>query len=290
MIADALKCRSDHKEFEQQAQENEQLMRTQYYQTLGDERNYLTSQIAEARQQSKVKKQELKDAMAKLVETNFWPVIQPTNTSEAEEKYQAIRKAALELKAVITEVNSGLHTIITGQNITALKSSNENTMNDQRPLKRRRVSESGEAGIFEGGNDIPPEALSRIQDRLQDLEARVVEVENDITQRDNNFREEIMDAVEAKWMESGPPLTGQPDQDDTIKEIQGSVSHTETELEELSEEVGKLMLERPALYDEMERLKKEDADLRGMITQVSLWTASTLTKSLTFVLTVRPNI
>lgn len=271
LIADALKCRSDHKEFEQEAQENEQLMRTRYYQTLiGNERDYLASQVAEAHRQSNVKKQELKDLMAKLVETNFWPVIQPPNTSEVEQKYQGIRKAALELKGVIMEINSGLLTITAGQNNPV---SNESIANDQRPLKRRRVSENSEMGIFEGNHDILPEALSRMQDRLQDLEARVIEVENDITQRDNNFREEMMDAIEAKWLENGPPVNSQ---DDAVKEIQGSISHTETELEELSEEVGRLMLQTPVLNDEMMKLKKEDADLREMIAQVSLWTVNLL--------------
>ena len=247
-------------------------MRTRYYQALiGNERDYLASQVDEARRQSNVKKQELKDLMAKLVETNFWPVIQPPNTLEVEQKYQNIRKAALELKDVITEINTGLLTIVAAQNIPAPKPSSENIVNDQRPLKRRRISENGEMGIFEGKNDVPPEALSRIQDRLQDLEARVVEVENDFTQRDNNIGEEIMDAIEAKWLESGRPPTGQ---DDAIKDIQSSVSHTETELEELSEEIGRLMLQTPALNDEMEKLKKQDADLRGMMAQVSLWTVT----------------
>jgi len=76
-------------------------------------------------------------------------------------------------------------------------------------------------------------SVIRIQDRLQDLELASSKSKttshNEIT-----TPEEIMDAIEAKWVREWSPPTGQ---ENTINEIQGSVSHKETELEELSVEV-----------------------------------------------------
>jgi hypothetical protein len=236
--------------------------------TNDDDKLLITTRISELEEQCENKKQEFNTVIVKLMETNYWPVLQAPDMSGAEEKYQDLKKVVTELKDVVTKINGDLHLIITDRNLDRQSGDQGEPAMDgsRRPAKRRRVDDSEEIGVFQDGSTF--EEFENIRDGLANLERRLSDVSNDMTQRDADMMDQIVDVVDAKWEDAGPPLSG-VDDFGKLQEVQNNLNSTETDVGGLADEIGKLMIREPELTAEIQQLKKENAKIREDCAAVS---------------------
>lgn len=234
--------------------------------------------LAKNERQSMERRTELEMTVARLMTTNFWPVLNPPDMQGAEERYHNLKEVVTELRDVVTEVNQGLTALVADRNAKAaleLASMSEQSLDmdvDRRPLKRRRMDEGAKAGVFDGGREHAIE-FNETSDRLQNLDVRLSDLQNDWTQRDNDIRDEINLHVDAKWEELGPPAiafnVGSAADGNKLQEVEKNVNNASGQLGELADEVGKLMVRDPEVDAEIKRLKELNATMVMELAEVS---------------------
>jgi hypothetical protein len=239
-----------------------------YANTNEDDKTLINARVSELEEQCKDKKQEFNTMIVKLMETNFWPVLQAPDMSGAEEKYQDLKKVVTELKDVVTKINGDLQLIVADQNLDRKSGDLDEQAMDgsRRPAKRRRVDDNEEIGVFQDG--YTSEEFENIRDGLANLERRLSDVSNDMTQRDADMMDQIVDVVDAKWEDAGPPLSGVDDLG-KLQEVQNNLNSTEADVGMLADEIGKLMIREPELTAEIQQLKEENAKVREECASVS---------------------
>lgn len=225
--------------------------------------------MSELEKQCEDKKQQFDAAIAKLMETNYWPVLQPPDMSGAEEKYQDLKKVVTELKDVVTKINGDLQLIFADRKLSRFGDQGEQAMDaSHRPAKRRRVDDGEDIGIFRGG--YTSEEFDNLRDSLVNLERRVSDVSNDMTQRDSDMMDEIVDVVDSKWEGAGPPQGDFAVDDlDKLRRVKNDLNSTEADVSVLADEIGKLMIREPELSAEIKRLKEENVKIREDCAAVS---------------------
>lgn len=269
LLSESTKSRTEHVKLEAQLRATQSLVDSVgFANTSEDDKSLLTSRVSELEEQCKGKKQEASTMVVKLMETNYWPVLQAPDISGAEEKYQDLKKVVTELKDVVTKINSDLQLIVADRNLDGKSGDlGEEAMDgSRRPAKRRRVDDNEEIGVFQDG--YTSEEFENIRDSLTNLERRLSDVSNDMTQRDANMMDQITDIVDAKWEDAGPPLSG-VDDSGKLQELQDNLNSTEADVGVLADEIGKLMLREPDISAEIQQLKEENAKVREDCASVS---------------------
>jgi hypothetical protein len=251
----------------------------------GDDQSYITTDDTKLEKQREDKKAEMYTTLAKLMETNFWPVLNPPDMHGAEQKYRDLKKVVTDLKDVVTEVNGDLQLIVADRNLGKASGelSNQAIIDvDRRPAKRRRVDEDEEMGVFQdSGQGFTVEEFNRIRDRLENLEGRLSDVSNDLTQRDADITAEIESAIEAKWADAGPPAVsieeGSVVEDSaTLQQIESNLNGTGVDVSTLAEEVGNLMMREQKVAAEIQQLHEENAKMRNNCAAVSIFPTCSL--------------
>lgn len=271
LFSDSTKHRTEHVKLESELRFKRQLKESSGFANLSeDDQLLLTTEISDLERQCESKKQELNTTIAKLMETNYWPVLQPPDINGAEKKYQDLKNVVAELKDAVTKVNGDLEFISANLNLGRTSGAqSEQAMDvDRRPTKRRRVDDNEEIGVFSSnGQGYTTEEFENIRDSVVNLERRLSDLHNDLTQRDGDMMDEITEAIDAKWEDAGPPQVSQGDSkvgdSGKLQQVEDSLTSTGADVGALAEEVGKLMVREPELAAEMQQLKEENARIRS---------------------------
>jgi hypothetical protein len=277
LFSDSTKHRTEHVKLESDVRFKRRLKQSSGFASLSeDDKLLLTNEISDLETKCESKKQELNTTVAKLMETNYWPVLQPPDIIEAEKKYQDLKNVVTELKDAVTKVNGDLEFIVANLNLSRTSGAQgEQAMDvDRRPTKRRRVDDDEEIGVFSSnGQGYTTEEFENIRDSVANLERRLSDLHNDLTQRDADMMDEIAEAIDAKWEDAGPPQVSQDDSkvgdSGKLQQVEDNLTTTGADVGALAEEVGKLMVREPELAAEMQQLKEENARIRNNCAAVS---------------------
>src|ERR1700691_1186004 len=171
LISDSTKYRTDHVKLEGELRHLRFLKQSLGFAGLSkDDKSLITTQLSEVEKQCEDKKLKLNEMVAKLMETNYWPLLRAPDIQRVEEKYEDLKKIVTDLKDVVTKVNNDLRLIVADRNLGGAPG--EQAMDvDQRPAKRRRIDDDEEIGVFQGGiQGHTTEEFEQISDRLMNLE------------------------------------------------------------------------------------------------------------------------
>jgi hypothetical protein len=272
-MSEAAKHREELAKLEDDLAFRRKVMNLSRYPSLSDEgKSSWDAQISDLENEWKNKKRELDTTTENLMATDFWPVFHPPDMHGAEEKYQTLKKVVTELRDVVTDINRDLHIIVGGRNSRDPSEDNAYDPTDPHrpPNKRRRVSENDEIQIFEDDQVLTIKEFNKARDSLTDLEGRLVELQNSLTQRDADVKTEIEDAIDAKWEDFGPPHTAEEvNEPNKLEALEVNVTSTNEQLGELADEVAQLMVRDQEIDAGTTHLQEENARIQATFVEVS---------------------
>ncbi|KAG6376159.1 hypothetical protein JVT61DRAFT_2133 [Boletus reticuloceps] len=207
--------------------------------------------------QMDVKRKEVNDTTQKLIGSNFWPILRTPQVTEMEKTLEEAKKHVVEVRGLLDDVKNSCAALFK-------TSASDWTQDADRPVKRRRLEgevntpgppSSGDAEMAE---DAAME-LEEFRDRLTSLDRHLVDLENDITQRNTVISDEIELRIDARLEEEDalyPPIKepGEVSEseieavvDAKNKELVRAVTVTGEEIGALAVEVAELITKVNAL-------------------------------------------
>lgn len=213
------------------------------------ERTTIQSQLSAAEEKCTAKAEELKDALLRLAESNFWPLVEQSESkapsSAVSEQLVAeigsLRNTVADLQSYLGEVQRQLHAAASGDNAGCGEPSS----------KRRRVDHDAGSSSVVSELDSMHTRLSQFHDTLVTLESSFRAHKDHVrNEMDNVFRKR--DALI----------------EDKRAEFTQHCNKTEYEIEELAREMDALSIRTDTVNKENIRLKREVATLARQIEQL----------------------
>lgn len=220
--------------------------------------------IAQTELRCEMKKNEISDCIQKLTASEFWPALKPPDLQSVEAKFFGMKQQISELHNSVGELSTSFAAL--------LKLKDPGTAGEP-PLKKRRLGEEDAASPSEATFSL--RALDGIQARLSGVDSQLLELQNDIFQRNAIVEEEIQSHIDARLEE----VEIFPDEDDinpssaivtaavqaeTVNAL-NSINSTGQELGELAHVVADLMIQSKGADDEFMRLRQENDQLKTEI-------------------------
>ena len=225
------------------------------------------------------KRKEVKESVQKLIGSNFWPILRASQVSELEKTLEETKKHVSEVRSVLDEVK---------RSCAALFKTNASDMtpDSDRPSKRRKLDGDADAleqssrGNAEFMTEETTRELEAFRDKLTELERHLVDLENDITQRDVVISDEIELHIDARLEEEDalyPPVRepGEVSEaeieavvDAKNKELAHTVARTGEEIGVLAVEVAELIGKVNALEARCQTLEAENREFKDKLVQV----------------------
>lgn len=220
--------------------------------------------IAQTELRCETKKNEISESIQKLTASEFWPALKPPDLQSVEAKFFGMKQQITELHNSVGELSTSFAAL--------LKLKDPGTAGEP-PLKKRRLEEEDAAGPSEATFSLS--ALDGIQARLSGVDSQLLELQNDIFQRNAIVEEEIESRIDARLEE----VEIFPDEDDinpssaivtaavqaeTVNAL-NSINSTGQELGELAHVVADLMIQSKGTDDESMRLRQENDQLKTEI-------------------------
>lgn len=274
-MAECLQSRSDYAKLEEEVGNQRRLMQSSRYSLLSEEdRQRSRVRLAELESRRDARKEKVDDVIARLVDSNSWPIGPQSEVEEGtEEKYREMIKYAEELRTTATEMNSMLNDIRKPDHpvggVDGSPMDIDQSGGPSRPLKRRRVSEAGESGRRPTG-----EEAESMHDKLLNIEGRLSNLLNDLNAQDTDLMDQLDERMELKLEEllrADPSLAVPPPNPHAEKlfEIDQNIALTGEQVGELAEEVANIVIRSNAVEMEMEALKFEEERARQSFAEVS---------------------
>jgi hypothetical protein len=216
------------------------------------------------------KKNEISDSIQKLTASDFWPALKPPNLQSVEAKFSDMKQQILELKNSVDELSTSF---------SALLSLKDPGTAGEPPLKKRRFEREDATGSSEATFSLS--ALDGIQARLSGVDSQLLDLQNDVLQRNAIVGDEIDFRIDARLEELEEGEIS-PDEDDinpssaivtsvvqaeTVKALD-IINMTGQQLGEVAQEVANLMMQSKGTDDEAMRLRQENDQLKTEIIKV----------------------
>lgn len=228
-----------------------------------------------------VKRKEINETVQKLVGSSFWPILRTPQISEMEKALGEAKKHALEVRSLLDDMRSSCAALLQ-------TSACDWTQDSDRPTKRRRLGgEADTPGQSTSGNtevmtEDTTEELEAFRDKLTELDRHLVDLENDIFQRDQIVSDEIELHMNARLEEEDalyPPVR-EPTEvsrteieavvDAKNQELVHAVTTTGDEIGVLAVEVAELITKVNALEARCMALEAENQEFKNKLAQVCL--------------------
>ncbi|KAG1905632.1 uncharacterized protein F5891DRAFT_619575 [Suillus fuscotomentosus] len=239
---------------------------------LGESSRMTNVSNARARAQTELrcqtKKNEISDSIQKLAASEFWPALKPPDLQSVEAKFSGMKQQITQLKDSVSELSTSFSALL------RLKHPATASRSGEPPLKKRRLEgEDATAGSSEVTFSLS--ALDGIQTRLSNVDSQLLDLQNDILQRNTILGDEIESRIDARLEE----VEIFPDEDDmkpssaavtavvqaeTAKAL-GIIHITGQQLGEVAQEVANLMIQSKCTDDEATRLRQENEQLKTEI-------------------------
>jgi hypothetical protein len=238
----------------------------------------LNTRLAQLESECQEKRQQRDEFIAQLVESESWPIVRGSQQDDFAHK--KLFTYVGELRNTITEMNKALVEVIEQRNARGRSPvppglpDDAMDVNNNRPLKRRRVSPNGNAR-GPRGETIAPKELEHVQDKLIDFERTLSDFENSLTQHDRELEDEMVSRMEQRFDEIfaakplPPSVASAPDiakpasgsmseaSMQILREIEKNVNVTGDQVGELAQEVGNLIVQSSLHEKEISHWTKE---------------------------------
>lgn len=216
------------------------------------------------------KKNEISDSIQKLAASDFWPALKPPDLQSVEAKFFDMKQQISELKDSVDELSASFSTFL------RLKNPGTASRSAEPPLKKQKLEEEAAAGSSEATFSLG--VLDDIQARLSDVDSQLLDLQNDILQRNTIVVDEIESRIDARLEE----VELFPDEDDmnpssaamtavvqaeTAKALD-MINITGQQLGEVAQEVANLMIQSKGTEDEATRLRQENEQLKTEIVKL----------------------
>lgn len=300
-LADAVNMRVDYVRLEREVLSFKQMYNSKRLVDISEEtRERLSKQLAELEAQWDKKRLELNSAVFRLIDAEYWPVVsQPLDPMSPDERFRAMRETVWELRDKVKELSETMKQV--NERLEASKPVPPPTASTVAeaggpPLKRRKVSVPEEEGEVpstaepSSSTSVPvhasldAEQLNTITEQFASLETRVEDLENELIQTDRNVLEQLEEKLEERLGQlnlrdgqsaegsgaraEAPPDTGQQDAKQ-LAALQTIVSGVSNDIEELAGEVANMISNSGGIEDQVQRLTKENEEMRKQIAKVS---------------------
>lgn len=210
------------------------------------------------------KKNEISDSIQKLTASDFWPALKPPDLQSVEAKFFGMKQQISELHNSVGELSTSFSVL--------LRLKDPGTAGEP-PLKKRRLEGDDAAGPSEATFSLS--ALDGIQARLSGVDSQLLDLQNDILQRNMIVGDEIESRIDARLEEveifpdeddinPSPDIVTAAVQAETVKAL-NSINSTGQQLGELAQEVANLMMQSKGTDDEAMRLRQENDQLKTEI-------------------------
>ncbi|KAG1782511.1 hypothetical protein EV702DRAFT_386306 [Suillus placidus] len=214
------------------------------------------------------KKNEISDSIQKLTASEFWPALKPPDLQSVEAKFFGMKQQISGLKDSVGELSTSFSTLLRLKDASG---------SGQPPLKKRRLEgEAATAGSSEVTFSLS--ALDDIQARLSGVDSQLLDLQNDILQRDTIVGDEIESRIDARLEEvkifsdeddvnPPPAVVTALVQAETAKALD-MINITGQQLGEVAQEVANLMIQSKGTDDEATRLRLENEQLKTEIVKL----------------------
>lgn len=243
------------------------------------DRAHINAQKASLELQMGVKRKEINERIQKLVGSNFWPVLKTPQISEMEKTLDETKKHVLEVRSLLDDVKNSSAALFK-------TSAAEWTPDSDRPSKRRRLDGGADtpgppmSGNAELMTENTAKELEAFRDKIIELDRHLIDLENDITQRDGIIADEIelridsrleeADALYSPVQEPGEILESEIAAvvDAKNQEIALGVAVAGEEIGELAKEVAELIKKVDDLEIKCRTLEVENQEFKNKLAQV----------------------
>ena len=243
------------------------------------DRAHISAQTMALEHQMDVKRKEINETVQKLIGSNFWPVLRTAQISEMEKTLEDAKKHVLEVRSLLDDVKSSCAALF--------KTSTSGwTQDSDRPSKRRKLEgEADTLGRFPSAESMDVEEdtawqLDAFRDQLAELDRHLIDLENDITQRDGVVSDEIELHIDARLEEEDalyspvrePGEISETEIEAVVdaknKELVDAVAVTGEEIGALAVEVAELITKVNALEVRCRTLESENQEFKNRLAQV----------------------
>ncbi|KAI0302047.1 hypothetical protein BC826DRAFT_966100 [Russula brevipes] len=240
----------------------------------------------------------LNSAIGKLSETDFWPPVPSQKIGDVEAKLRDAKTLLGGLADNVGQLYKRIETLYgqhsagrSGPSSSGAKAASGD--GDTRAKKRRRLSDNDNDNDNDDDNDdgdstdvptvaaapAPPdmrEDVESIRDIIREIEDRLQEVENDMTQHSRHIVEQLETTMDEKIEEVArsadiaalveaqlAPRTAQ-----TIRVFDETLAHTDQEIAELAQEMAELVPRLAELQRDNDLVQQEDAGDKELLAQL----------------------
>ncbi|GLB34944.1 hypothetical protein LshimejAT787_0205090 [Lyophyllum shimeji] len=272
LIADGVSNRQQFGKLEAEIETNRKLMATSRFPNLPDEtKRSVELELAKLEAKREELKKKRDDGLALLVKTGPWPAPPLSESVEAElERQQEMLDYVAQLKETAVEMNS--HLLELQERMASERGREPATPMDvdvlpdgsTRPLKRRRISDAAQA-------ETAGPTLAEVEELLEkfnELEGRYSNFENDMIAHDADLEEEVNALIESKAEELKASTVAPTEESQAYAEVKGNLDTTGKEVEEIAEEVGRLVLQQDAHGKAIEAVKHAIETANTSLTQM----------------------
>lgn len=242
-------------------------------------RAHINAQKMALELQMEVKRKEINETIQKLLGSSFWPVLRTPQISEMEKTLGEAKKHVLEVRSLLDDVKSSCAALFK-------TSASDWTQDSDRPTKRRKLEgEADTVGQSANGSAEVMSAdtareLEAFRDKLTELDRHLVDLENDIIQRDQIVSGEIELHIDARLEEEDalyPPVMEPTEVSQTEieavvdaknQELVRTVTTTGEEIGVLAVEVAELITKVNALEARCLALETENQEFKNKLAQV----------------------
>lgn len=228
--------------------------------------------------QMEAKRKEVNETIQKLIGSEFWPVLRIPQISEMEQTLGEVKKHVSEVRGLLDDVKDSCAALFK-------TSASDWTQDSERPSKRRKLEGKADtpgqstSGDAEGMTEDTKE-LEAFRDKLTELDRHLIDLENDVTQRDQIISDEIEFHMDARLEEEDalyPPVkepigVSQTEIEAVVdtknKELVRAVTVTGEEIGELAVEVAELITKVNDLEAKCRGLEAENHEFKNKLAQV----------------------
>ncbi|KAF8077937.1 hypothetical protein FPV67DRAFT_1463491 [Lyophyllum atratum] len=200
------------------------------------------------------------EGITQLIKLNSWPAAPISEAEEGElARHEEMLKYVTGLEETATEMNALLielrerKALELGGDATTSMDVDPQQDSSGRPLKRRRLSDSGRPEYSPGPTNADIEAM---QEKFADLEARYSDFQNDMIAHDSDMLDGFKAEMDMKLLEFSQSLPAAPTEPPGVyNDVRENIDTTGNQVAELAEGVSHLVLQSDAQYKEIEAVK-----------------------------------
>ncbi|KAI0054086.1 hypothetical protein FA95DRAFT_1591845 [Auriscalpium vulgare] len=268
--------RLEHVKLEKDVIGRRRLTQSSGFQVLsGESKANVLAQLRDAEAKSEEKKKSLVDIISRLVDAGFWPIQPHHDLADFDAKISGMKTSLGTLYNGVAQLNSNLTAVMNPSQLRQGQADHAGAVGPEaRPLKRQRTL-TGET-IPDEDDSVLQSTLELMQDRVQGIENRAEELQNDLTQHMRDTLDEFEGRLDDKVEEItagiaqtlltdgqiGPAATKQ------LSDLEMKYSQADEDMDEMAKEVGELIVQLRDIQANRDRLVNGNTQLREGIAEL----------------------